>query len=461
MLHSTSMLLYLTVASSSWNAIYQVSSFTYTVPSFFGINKNHPSSCVASSDQLFSSSGDDDNTTGSNNNSELDALRMMLESSWNVDTMGKIPSDPTDSADEAVTAINSAKANGVNIFFVDLLLPSYDIKQGHTLYDEVLAVEYCIEISNLLKGNSSILVRNGITLESVGRVIEAREREKRREQERLVPDSSNVRSSSSMDFSSDEKDLEDKEDEEEIPDSSDSDLDAFRQQLMSTWDAAPLAGGDSSGDPIQSDEVPSSGEASIPMEEMIRKTDDVTQIESNDDMNDNREDRKYRLASLFGDSKISNGANMMDDIVQSLRLNALPKADEENIIVLSAVSREEMVAVRILAEKYEGTKNIILLNCKLDPIPNELRRGETVYSISPLIARKKDTSTASRGDESEESPKVVVMRRYPSDWEVYVDVRGVGFQLAETAPAVNTRVARGPPMDWVVSSVQRYLRRNG
>ena len=76
------------------------------------------------------------------------------------------------------------KTTGVNIFFVDLLLPNYDIKQGHTLYDEVLAVEYCIEMSNLLVGKSSILVRNEITLESVQRVINAREQEKMRERER-------------------------------------------------------------------------------------------------------------------------------------------------------------------------------------------------------------------------------------------------------------------------------------
>ena len=99
--------------------------------------------------------------------------------------------------------------------------------------------------------------------------------------------------------------------------------------------------------------------------------------------------------------------------------------------------------------------NHILVNCKLDPIPNELRRGETVYSVLPLLARQKGGDSNS-GDGA---PKVVVMRRFPAPWEVFVDV-GDGFQLAETAPVVSQRTARGPNMSWITNSVQRYLRRN-
>jgi hypothetical protein len=143
-------------------------------------------------------------------------------------------------------------------------------------------------------------------------------------------------------------------------------------------------------------------------------------------------------------------------VVNALRLNALSEEDENNLIILSAVSREEMVAVRILVDKYEGEKNIILVNCKLDPLPNELRRGETVYSILPLLAKQKG---GGNNDDAPAPPKIVVMRRNPSNWEVFVDV-GDGFQLAETVSVVNERTARGPPMDWVTNSVQRYLRRN-
>jgi hypothetical protein len=91
--------------------------------------------------------------------------------------MGSVPSDATAAANEAYASILSASENGQNMFFVNLLLPAYDITQGHNLYDEVLAVEYCIALSKCLKGKTSIVVRDDKTLQVVGRVLDARERD--------------------------------------------------------------------------------------------------------------------------------------------------------------------------------------------------------------------------------------------------------------------------------------------
>jgi mannose/fructose-specific phosphotransferase system component IIA len=57
-------------------------------------------------------------------------MRRLLEASWNIETMGAVPTNPEDAADAAATSIQSAVDNGESLFFVDLLLPSYDISQG-------------------------------------------------------------------------------------------------------------------------------------------------------------------------------------------------------------------------------------------------------------------------------------------------------------------------------------------
>jgi hypothetical protein len=69
---------------------------------------------------------------------------------------------------------------------------------------------------------------------------------------------------------------------------------------------------------------------------------------------------------------------MMENVAEALRANALLEEEEENLIILSAISREEMIAVRILAAKYANQKSIVLVNCKLDPLPRELLGAQTV-----------------------------------------------------------------------------------
>lgn len=164
----------------------------------------------------------------------------------------------------------------------------------------------------------------------------------------------------------------------------------------------------------------------------------------------------------------------MEQVVKALQANALPQDDEDTMIILSAITREEMIAVRSLVAKYGGgatagntkPRTIVLVNCKLHPIPRELFGAETVYSILPMMARPKETMSSQSSSSLEApQPKVLLLRRFPGDWQVFVDLNdnpqaklspGAGFQLASTAPS-NRSNQRGPPMDWVQKVVQQYL----
>jgi len=366
-------------------------------------------------------------------NDQIDSLRLMLEAAWDSDTMGQVPSDANIAANEAFSSILSASDRGVSIFFIDLLLPAFDVTQGSNLYDEVLCVEYCIGLAECFKDKSRILVRDKKTVDTVQRILD------RREKERLqsVP----------VQHDDDEIDDPDTEDIDEIDSSEDelddevsptSDLDSFRQQLALSWESSAV--GDTGGGSSEKvDEA--TARKDVPSKSKERKV----------------PEKRYQLASMFGDTKISQGADMMQEVVTALRRHAIPDDDEKNIIILSAIAMDEMVAVRSLASRYAGERNIILVNCKLNPIPRELYGAETVYSMLPLIARAKDTMSQTISRESEIIPKTVVLRRYPGDWQVFVDM-GRGFALANTAPS-DLSNRRGPPMKWIQQSVQDFVRR--
>lgn len=403
----------------------------------------------------------------SNNDDSLDDMRRLLEASWNVDTMGSVPTNPQDAADAAATCIQSAMGEE-NIFFVDILLPSYDVTQGPNIYDEVLAVEFCVELAKSLEEKSCILVRDERRRNSGNRILEARER--------------NRLDDNDEDEDKDE-DLVEEEDDAEFfddfagvggpigADNDDSnaettstslkgdaaptitdDVDTFREQLMAKWEEPTVEGSNvSSGntdEPKAADMT--SREPETKPEPSRKRTKPLTQKE-----------RFYRLASLFGDTNISSGPDMIDQVVKAVAENGKPAEDEETIIILSAVEKDEMVAVRSLVSKYKGEKNIVLVNCQLDPLPRELIRAETVYSILPLVARPVATEQnvvgSDKQDKTDAPPKVVIMRRYPKDWEVYVDTDGNGFELADVAKASQVRRKKGPPMEWVVKVLKRHM----
>lgn len=365
-------------------------------------------------------------------NDGIDSLRSMLEVAWNSDTMGQVPSDAKIAANEAFSSILSASDKGISIFFIDLLLPAFDITQGSNLYDEVLCVEYCIGLAECFKDKSRILVRDQKTVDIVQRILDRREKE-RLEAEPIQSDYEHNGGELATDDSDDINET-DILDDTTVDDSISSTVgvDAFRQQLMSSWKSMD----DREKSPPEVNKA-SSPDAPLPKS----KTRDTME-------------KRYQLASMFGDSKISQGADMMQEVVNALYRHAMPDEDQKNLIILSAIAMDEMVAVRSLASKYSGQKNIILVNCKLDPIPRELYGAETVYSMLPLIARAKDAEqVVPRG---ETIPKAVVLRRYPGDWQVFVDM-GNGFILANTAPS-DLSNKRGPPMKWIQQSVQDFIR---
>jgi hypothetical protein len=373
---------------------------------------------------LASSSGDSEKN--------VDDMRRLLESSWNAATMGIVPTNADSAADATVGSLQTAMERGsTSIFLVNILLPQYDISRGDLLYDEVLAVEFCIALANRIEGKSSIVVRDDKTVQTVTRILDARERD------RLQSGNIDVKDEDDDDDDDDSKALESKDDVEFYDDFADfessGDADSFREQLMSTW------------------ETPAVEAASprAPIDEPTPVANEAQQLS-----------KRYRLASMLGDATtIYMGDDMINDVMKVVAANAQPKADEDTLIILSAASKEEMIGVRVLAAKFEGKKTIILVNFKLDPLPRELKKAETVYSILPLIARATVSELNIFGSEPKEDPKptkIVVLRRYPRDWEVHVD-SGNGFELAASVPA--GQVGRnGPSVEWIAGRVKQHLK---
>jgi len=369
-----------------------------------------------------------------------DGLRKALENSWNTSMMGRVPIDPESAAKEAHSSILQAaggmkSADGeveetndmAGVFFVDLLLPAYDIRQvveGVNLYDEVTAVEYCIALADCFKGKTEILVKEAKTVRAVAKVLKAREERERQERE-AVNDADVVFGDGNFVDNQNEPSEETTEEIGADPE------DDFRSKLMANWN-------NESDAPVEDgiDMAPTK------KKEVIEKSEDPS--------------KSYRLASLFGDAKINEGADMASFVIQAVRENALAKDEEDNIIILSAIGVDEMVAVRGLVAKYASEKKIILVNCQFNPVPRELMAADTVYSVLPLAGKKKpNDGVTPGGDDDKPPPKIVVLRRYPKDWEVFVDV-GIGYELAETV-RVDSSNRRGLSMEYIARGVTRHL----
>lgn len=402
---------------------------------------------------------------------DLDDLRNMLESSWNVESMGQVPNTPQSAAEEAASAIIGARNDGLgNICFVDLLLPQYDVLQGPNLYDEVEAVDFCRLLASCLRTRSVIYVKDDKSLKTVSKVMDARERDRR--EERTQEDQYEyVEVDVEIDEDDEDWDKHDSDDDDvasdrgipmmtqsevvifdDFSDFASADTDAFfslnltsRQQFASQW-----------GD-VASTNEPAEGEVKRTkiikklMKRKVEKTEATRTLPP----------PLYRLASLFGDERISSGVGMSDSVVKAVKAHGLPKAEEETMILLSANSEEEMLAIRALASKYADKKKIVLVNCKLDPLPRELEDCHTVYHLTPLIATttidpRNLFSKPSQDGEQRLPIKVVSIRRYPGEWEVYVDADGSGFVLAERASA-NKFMKKGPTFDWIGGVVKSFL----
>jgi len=409
---------------------------------------------------LHNSEDDNENDNNDSISPPVDTMRTMLESSWNTIKMGRVPVDADAAAKEAFLSIMRASVGATivdsddnikeeddmaGIFFVDLLLPSYDIKQvqaGQTnLYDEVAAVEYCISLANCFKGKTEIIVRDDKTLQTVTNVLNARERNK------------NIRDENNVDVVLDEDGDNDSiiEDDDSNNISEDDSMDIFRQKMISNWDESTIINFDKNGPENQSNiDVDSSSISSSSTTQPISK-DSLIKTSSASPLSNKK---SYRLASLFGNTRINPGPDMASRVIQAVRNNALAEDDEDNIVILSAIGSDEMVAVRALVTKYGNEKRIIFVNCQFQPTPRELLSAETVYSVLPLMAKKNNNQNKD-DDNNNIAPKVVVLRRFPKDWEIFVDI-GNGYELAETV-AANGSNKRGLSMELIARGVVRHL----
>lgn len=413
----------------------------------------------------------------------------MLESSWNVESMGQVPNSPDVAAKEAASSIVEARNDGLGkTCFVDLLLPQYDVQQGSNLYDEVEAVEFCTMLAHYIKSQSVVYVRDEVSLKTVSRVIESREREResalteqqQQQEEKFEYDEVEVE----IDEDDPDWDLYNDDDEDGQPeavsssestpaaestpevfddfsdfsdapgdsffsadsesDPTPSEADAFRDALSSGW-----------GDTDEDDaDEPKKKRTKIVKKRVKRKNPPASTTPT-------VPPRRYRLASLFGNNMIAKDSAMQADVVNAVKRHGMPKDDEETMILLSANSPEEMLAIRALVTKFKNVKNIVLVNCRLDPLPLELQDCSTVYHLTPLIATatvdERDLFSKKKSEEEERPPiKVVSIRRYPGDWEVYVDADSNGFELAERAVASRFE-KKGPPFEWIGGAIKSFL----
>jgi len=97
------------------------------------------------------------------------------------------------------------------------------------------------------------------------------------------------------------------------------------------------------------------------------------------------------------------------------------------------------------------------VNCKLDPMPREFSQAGAVvsYSLMPLALQNVENP------DEESGMKIVVLRRYPMSWEVYIDGGSTlgddGFQFVESIPMSECLGEQGPPIEYISKSINKYI----
>lgn len=401
-----------------------------------------------------SPSSPDNNNPQDDGRTNIDAMRSLLESSWNVGTMGEVPTSPESAAEAASQSIvASLEAQpSKRLLQVDIRLPSFDIRQGPNIYDDVQSVEFCCQLAENLRRNSGsngrigkslILVRDGSAVRSAARILEVKER-KRQDEE-----STSMLNDETIDIDSEDG----AEDSTDVESGSD-DIDAFRKQLSLTW------GDDDEKESSSSEEPEIDPSEAAAAANRARRGREQLKPSVNFNPEATEDGRSYRLASWFADETISTGADMFTDAIEAVDAHGTMLTTEDVLILLSPVSREDTVAVRRLISRYGNTKTIVLVNSALNPEPKEAFLSIPAYSITPLIAKPMQSESnfmSKKENAQEESPtKIIVMRRFPDDWQCYIDIDGSGFELVDSVPA-NTVGKFGPANDWISACVKRHM----
>eukprot|EP00984_Skeletonema_dohrnii_P018265 scaffold8494_cov104-Skeletonema_dohrnii-CCMP3373.AAC.9 len=362
-----------------------------------------------------------DDTDPSSQDPRLNAMRTMLESSWNDKTMGVVPTSAEKAAEAAAESVANAMAKNHNVVMIDLRLPSYDVTEGPKLYDIMAASDFCSYLSDKLREKnlirkSLVLVRNEKERAEIERV-------------RLQRDEGTT--------TIDEKGIDDAIDTENIAagdddlwgDVGDEKVDDFRAKLMDSWDT-PV-------EKVESATKPKSSESSI--KTIAGKT-----------------QSSHRLWSMIGKTDISSGPDMFDQVIAAADENAIllttGTEPEDALIILSPYDTTDVIAIRRILARYGQTRTVIIVNSRMEVLPAELSSAVLVYAMMPLIARSRNSGDDGNG------LKAVVMRRFPSKWAVYVDVYGDGFvEASDGQDAIVGSSKDFPSPEYIAKAVQKHV----
>ena len=379
------------------------SSLAFTAPVIHKVtwNKQEISRCT-----LAQSSPDN---WGMEDDPRMEAMRKMLEGSWNGQEMGKIPSSPEKAAEAAAESVALAMGKSHNVLMIDLRLPSYDITEGPRLYDKKAVYDFCTTLTTELQEKklitkSLILVRN---------------EDERRETERISQISAKAKALND----SDDGNMDDLEFSPDVTD--------FRKKLMNSWDS-----------PVDLDDISRSDQSTTKsLKNPIKPT------------------SSHRLWSMVGDGNINPGSDMFERVIAAVDTHArLDVSEQEDaLIIISPYDTVDVIAVRRILARYGQTRTIIIVNSRMETLPIEMDNAILVYGIMPLVARSTSNNAEARNDEA--GLRVVVMKRFPREFNMYIDVNGDGF--VKVNEKVTNRLSvdskEFPSSQWIVKNVQAHV----
>ena len=144
------------------------------------------------------------------------------------------------------------------------------------------------------------------------------------------------------------------------------------------------------------------------------------------------------------------GPDSFDQIIDAVDKNAILMQEEDALIIISPYNTQDVIALRRTLARYGNTRTIIIVNSRIEQIPRELDPGLLVYGVMPLVARSKES-------DNESGLKVVVMKRYPEDWSVYVDVYDDGFVEARGPTQHDISDKAFPSSEWITQRVEAHV----
>jgi hypothetical protein len=404
------------------------------------INDDDDDDEIWSFDDINNKLNNDDTT-----DTRLDALRSILELSWNQPSMGIVPTTPTNAAIAATECISNAiqSSSSSNIMMIDLRLPSYDIIEGQRAYDSMAVYNFGVELASRMQQiglvrKSLLLVRNG-------------------------------RECDEMKINTDEYE-NDNDDEDNLLSKwrKEEEADEFRKNLMSSWESSSsVTNSEANKDSSIVSSTSSSSSSSSSYSKSASSEDSKVII-------DDTHSASHRLWSMVGNELNNNdidtpssAVDTFNDIISAVDVNARLQSNEDAIIILSPYDTTDIVALRRILSRYGPTRiPIIIVNARFNTNPIELDNALLVYGMLPLVAKAVRESSSSRKEEDNTTNtpglRAVIMKRYPKDWTVYVDVNGDGFVEAKNDNDRSGGVGGGstksfPSSEWIAQRVQAHV----